>query len=198
MDKILNDAITIESVEQKNDRITLVDHNKNRYGFWATRKAKDEEGNPVIDQAGNQVMEDSAPMTQFKNMGLKKGMTVRIGYVIEPYTDKMGVSRESKKIINFQETNDSPSQTPPPAESSNDGANRGHSGESRDAFGRRLAIHGFVNGMLAAGATIETVVNDLPALLELEAAIDHALDNFGLVGTDRTSGDDVDVSDIPF
>src|SRR4029078_1536738 len=98
-DKIYNDTITIESVEQKNEKITLIAHNRNRYGFWTTKK----DGT------------DSAPYAQFKNMGLKKDVTVRIGDVIEQYTDKMGVVRESKKIINFQETNEVPSQTPPQA-----------------------------------------------------------------------------------
>jgi hypothetical protein len=62
---------------------------------------------------------------------------------------------------------------------SKESSNLSHSGASQrgssDAFGRRLAIHGFVNGMLGAGATVETITKDLPALLRLEDTIDLAL-----------------------
>lgn len=121
--QILNSTITIESVEQKDNRVSILAHDKNRYSFWATRKAKDNEGNPVLDTNNQPVLEESSPMAQFRNMGLRKGSTVRIGYVIEPYTDKMGKNREAKKIINFQETNDQPTQTPLKTQTGRSGAN---------------------------------------------------------------------------
>jgi hypothetical protein len=130
--QILNDTITIESVEQKDSKISLLAHNKSRYGFWTTKK----DGT------------DSAPYAQFQNMGLKKGDTVRIGYVIEIYTDKQGVNREAKKIINFRETNEGPSETTATGQSFNGGANRGQSGHSGDAFGRRLGVQGHINALL--------------------------------------------------
>jgi hypothetical protein len=209
-EKIYNDAITIESVEQKNDRVTLVAHNKNRYGFWATRKAKDRNGEVIFDHHNQPVMEDSAAMTQFKNMGLKKGGTVRIGYVIESYTDKNGVNRESKKIINFQESNEAPTvaadrltplNTALQPESSRGEAPARSQGTSTDAFGRRLALHGMVNGMLAAGATVDVIARDLKALLKLEDAIDLALNGDAVVSDDLPTiqqGEDINVEDIPF
>jgi hypothetical protein len=93
--KIYNTTITIEGVEQKNNKLTLVAHDKKRYGFWMTKK----DGS------------DSAPYLQFKSMDLKQGDSVFIGYVLEPYTDSRGVNREALKIINFRETSEKPTQT---------------------------------------------------------------------------------------
>ena len=106
-DKIYNKVITIASKEESktangNTVVKLIDHTKEHFSFF--KKKKDEAGDLTLL---------SSPATQFKNMGLDEGSTVKIGYVIKTYQDKQGVTRESKNIINFQETNDTPSQTPP-------------------------------------------------------------------------------------
>jgi hypothetical protein len=105
-------------------------------------------------------------------MSLRKGVTVRIGYVIEGYTDKIGKNRESKKTSIFRKLTKSPSQSPFQDKSSNSGANNASGGSD---LGRRLAIHGFVNGLLAAGENPSQVMAALPDLLNLEDAIDEAL-----------------------
>jgi hypothetical protein len=162
--QILNSTITIEEVIDKEKKLSLKAHDGNRsftYSIWKTK------------QDGS----DTSAYAQFKNMGLTQGSTVMVGYVIDEYeTEINGFPKkiQSKKIINFRETNELP-QTPPQGLSSNGGANRDLPGHSSDAFGRRLAIHGFVNGMLAAGATIETIKKDLHALVKLEDEIDNAL-----------------------
>lgn len=116
-------------------------------------------------------------------MGLKKGDTVRIGYVVEEFDTQHG-RKQANKIINFQETNESPSTASPNPQqaitsqnqqSPRTGDSRPQPGASNDQFGRRLALHGFVNALLSNGATIETVVADLPALLKLEDEIDNHL-----------------------
>lgn len=153
-DKIYNDTITIESVETKNNKLTLVAHNKKRYSFWMTKK----DGT------------DSAPYAQYKSMELKPGDSVFIGYVIEEYDTDYG-RKQSNKIINFRETNEKPTQT----SSQRTESNRGQKQGSSDEFGKRLAIHGFVNALLSNGATVETVIKDLPALMRLEDTIDKYL-----------------------
>ncbi len=81
-------------------------------------------------------------------------------------------------------------------------------------FGRRLAIHGFINATLANGATIDVIVKDLPALGKLENAIDRYLnepqaltqmrETFGqeeelpTIQQEETTGEDISVDDIPF
>jgi hypothetical protein len=98
-DKIYNKVITIESKEEiktsnGNTMVKITDHTGEKFGFF--KKKKD-------GSLG-------APAVQFRDMGLDEGSTVKIGYVIETYQDKNGVTRESHKIINFQETSDSPTQ----------------------------------------------------------------------------------------
>jgi len=185
--QILNATITIEEVIDKEKKLSIKANNGQRsftYSIWKTK------------QDGT----DSQTYAQFKTMGLKVGSTVMIGYVIDEYETEIGgfpKKIQSKKIINFREAS---SQTAPSAQSSNGGANRGQSGQSGDAFGRRLAVHGFVNGMLAAGATADTITKDLPALLRLEDAIDQALQ--GPVGSGEDlpiiQQEDLNVDDIPF
>jgi hypothetical protein len=59
-----------------------------------------------------------------------------------------------------------------------------------------LAIHGFVNGLLAAGETPSEVEESLGDLLQLEDAIDHALKQPGDV-LPVIPADPVNVDDIP-
>lgn len=153
--QILNTTITIESVEQKDSLIKLLAHDKKRYSFFTTKK----DGT------------DTAVYAQFKTMGIKKDVSVHIGYVIDSYTDKTGQLREANKVINFREATQTPSWRATPRTDAPVSPQR----ESGEAFGKRLAIHGFVNALLSNGATIETVVKDLPALLRLEDEIEKVL-----------------------
>jgi hypothetical protein len=165
--QILNSTITIEEVVDKGKKLSLKANDGNRtftYSIWKTK------------QDGN----DSASYSQYKNMGLGVGSTVMIGYVIDEYTtDINGVSKQiqSKKIINFREASSVPgSQTPAPAQSPRGGANNASQGYSGDAFGRRLAVHGFVNAMISSGIKPTDISSAaLGALLTLENRIDEAL-----------------------
>jgi len=97
-----------------------------------------------------------------------------VGYVIDEYTIQIngGDKRvQSKKIINFRETNEPAIQTASADSNPRSGANFA----SGDAFGQRLAIHGMVNGLLAAGDDPKQVMATLPDLLNLEDAIDEVL-----------------------
>jgi hypothetical protein len=160
--KILNKGITIQEIQMKTvksgSKYALRDHEGKTFNFFTTK------------QDGS----DTQVYSQFKNMGLKTGSTVTIGYVEDEF-EIDGKKVISKKIINFRELSGEPSQTAPQEKSSHTEANRGQSGHFNDAFGRRLALHGFVNGMLASGATVDVIKRDLPALLSLEDAIDIEL-----------------------
>jgi hypothetical protein len=89
----------------------------------------------------------------------------------------------SRYISSFKEAGTRPvgllfgngGNTSAPAQKSSPGANSEPTRESNEAFGKRLAIHGFVNGMLASGASIETVKGQLNQLIEFEDAIDKVL-----------------------
>lgn len=118
-DKIYNKVITIESKEEikvsnGNTLVKIKDHTGEQFGFF--KKKKDGEF--------------SSPAVQFRDMGLDEGSTVKIGYVIETYQDKTGITRESHKIINFQETSDTPSQTAPQTEKPRTNDSRGQSASS--------------------------------------------------------------------
>lgn len=63
--------------------------------------------------------------------------------------------------------------------------------ENREEYGRRLAIHGMVNGMLAAGIAPHLI--PLQNLIQLEDRINDTLD-----GKIDDYSQDIDVSDIPF
>ena len=161
--KILNKGITITEISMKSvksgSKYALKDHEGRTFNFFTTK------------QDGT----DTQAHAQFKSMGLKVGSTVTIGYVEDSFTTQDGRAGITKKIISFRELNGEPSQTAPQTESARGEVKRGQSGNSSDAFGRRLALHGFVNGMLAAGATVDVIKNDLPALLALEDEIDNLL-----------------------
>jgi hypothetical protein len=137
-DKIYNKVITIESKEESkiangNTMVKIIDHTGSKFAFF--KKKKDGEL--------------SSPAAQFRDMGLDEGSTVKIGYVIETYEDKTGVTRESHKIINFQETNDSPSEESPSSKTVRAEGHGAAGDESKAAFGRRLGIQGHINALLS-------------------------------------------------
>ena len=184
--QILNATITIEEVVDKEKKVVLKAHDGNRvftYSIWKTK------------QDGS----DTSAYSQFKTMGLRSGSAVMIGYVIDEYTTQIGgfdKKVQSKKIINFREASENFGTGTAPTNNSH-GVNMA----PNDAFGRRLAVHGFVNGMLAGGKTLQQVATSLRDLLKLEDAIDHALSsnqpdpNADLPVIQQ---DDLDISEVPF
>jgi hypothetical protein len=100
MDKqqILNKTITIQRISTKEtksgQKYSLRDHEGRTFNFFTTKQ----------DGA------DTSAFSQFKSMGLKMGSTVMIGYVEDEFQME-GKTVISKKIINFTETGDTPSQT---------------------------------------------------------------------------------------
>jgi hypothetical protein len=120
---ILNSTITIEEVQDKGKKLSLKGNDGARtytYSLWKTK------------QDGS----DSQAFTQYKTMGLGTGQAVMIGYVIDEYeTEINGFPKrvQSKKIINFRET----TQTPQTEKSLNLGhpvASQGHRNYDQEGY----------------------------------------------------------------
>lgn len=196
---IHNKNIRVDSVETKmassgNTKYILTE-GKDKYYFW--RLEKGSEGSVFNSFTG---MSDAGT--------LKKGSVVYIGYTEE---DESFVNNEGKTInyksrhivglreVGIGETASAPSQAEKPRGGANFSSQRG----SNDAFGQRLAIHGMVNGMLAAGDTPAVIISALGELLKLEDTIDRALKTPSeFLGDDLPSlsldENEIDVEDIPF
>jgi len=160
--QILNTTITIEEVIDKGKKLSIKGNDGRTFTYTVWKSKQD----------GS----DSLTYAQFKTMGLGVGSTVYVGYVIDEFNTEIGgqVKKvQSKKIINFREP---VGQVPSQAKTSNSGANRASQGSSGDAFGRRLAIHGMVNGMLAAGIKPTDITPEVLSQLDmLENRIDQGL-----------------------
>lgn len=200
--KIYNKGITIQEISMKSvksgNRYVLKDHEGKTFGFFTTK------------QDGS----DTQAFAQFKSMDLRVGNTVTVGYVEDEFeVNDNGVQKSviSKKIISFRELNGEPSQTALADQTGRGGAPRASqetfnrtTENGNDAYGRRLALHGFVNGMLAGGATVETIARDIPALLRLEDTIEKALSEVRPVSPITEDElpviqqEEINVEDIPY
>ena len=165
MSEIRNKEITIQGFEFKNNRYKITDQDLQSYGFFTTK------------QDGN----DTQVYGQWKMMQLGQGKSVNIGYVEEEfYSEKAKKNIRTKKIISFREPRQESAPVPKGVQ---------------DDFGRRLAIHGMVNGLLASGKAPEEI--NIQSLITLEDRINEALngkefDDFAFSGGER------DISDIPY
>lgn len=194
--KLINKVITISSEETK----------KTQYGL--VKKIKDENGLTYSIFDTKKDGSESAAWAQYKDLSI--GDTVQISYVEEPkeFEGKRYMARTirnfSKDIGNgvknareYQHSQTSGNARPEANSRSTESPR-----ESNTAFGQRLAIHGMVNGMLAAGKTPAEVEESLGQLLRLEDAIADALntpsdymdDDLPTIHADDT----VNVEDIPF
>jgi hypothetical protein len=155
--------ITIESIVPSDYGVKLNAQDKKVYNVSKTKK----DGTP------------SVAWQQLTDMGLKgtdpisgtAGSTVEIWYR-EVENSHGGTSRY---ISSFKETNGVPTSAPTVTETPRHGANIASQGGSQDDFGRRLALHGMVNGLLAGGASVEQAREALKSLLSLEEAINAEL-----------------------
>jgi hypothetical protein len=142
------------------------------------------------------------------NEPFKKGDTVKISYQVGEFNGKPQYHLMSIYPAETQESSEM-TQSSSQEKSSNGEAPTRSQGSSNNQFGRRLALHGFVNAMLSKGATIETIIKDLPALGKLETAIDRYLnepqaltqmrEKFGSDEQETSEPyDEVSVEDIPY
>lgn len=128
--QILNATITIEAVVDKGKKLSIKGNDGSRVSTYSVWKSK---------QDGS----DSQTYAQFKTMDLGVGSTVYVGYVIDEFTTNInGLDKrvQSKKIINFRETNEVPSQSSQRPESPRIGQNNASSEVIKDSlFYERLA-----------------------------------------------------------
>lgn len=119
---------------------------------------------------------------QMVEMGLKglNPTTNSPGAVVEAWYDEVpnkygGTSRYIKSFKEAGNRSVGPIGEPTPTKSL-PGADSGSTRVSNDAFGRRLAIHGFINGLLASGVKPEEItVATLKQLNGLENVVDAFL-----------------------
>jgi hypothetical protein len=142
------------------------------------------------------------------NEPFKKGDTVKISYQVGEFNGKPQYQLMSIYPSDTQESSGTANTSSQEKLSNGEAPTRSQS-SSNDQFGKRLALHGFVNAMLSNGATIETIIKDLPALGKLGTAIDRYLnepqaltqmrEKFGSDEISEPSDSyDESVEDVPF
>jgi hypothetical protein len=157
--------IYIDNIERTfastgNEKFVLIS-GKEKFQFWGTEQGA-----------------DSTPKKQFMALGVAPKMSVMVEYLEEPesFVNKDGktvnwTKRSVRGIFPAEGTLTPPTPETPHHVPSTPPQRQGNAGN--DDFGRRLAIHGFVNGLLAAGALPETI--DIQALIRLEDRVNEAL-----------------------
>lgn len=189
-----NKVITITSIEQRDNRFIVKDQDDLQYSFFTTKK----DGN-----------ETQAFFTfQKSNHGgqLGIGNHCQITYKEESsFSQKANKNISYRTIVSFlggvqppaptsiPKTQNAPQQ--PILATTQSYKPNGH--ESNNEFGKRLAIHGFVNGLLASGKDPAYIRDHLPSLLALEEAIEKALID-GKPEMQQDNYDDINVDEIPF
>lgn len=171
--------IKIDNIERSfaktgNEKIVFI-VNQEKYQFW-----RDEKG------------DQSQAFKAFEEMKLTPGSVCQIEYIEEPenFTNSEGktINWTKRSIRGIFQASGNP--TPPQVETPRYVANSASQGESREDYGRRLAVHGMVNGLLASGTSMEVVKYQLKDIIQLEDAINEALEGRFF--------DRIDVEDIPF
>lgn len=162
---IKNKVIRIAKIEMDNGRYKIRSSDGELYSFFQFKS-----GTKIPTQAYEHFTMNNHG-EQFTQEDL-----ATIGYTEIVKPDNQGANRIYKNIISMfpsdgvpeaQTVSAAPSQ-PSPVYVSTDV-------ESKEAYGRRLAIHGMANGLLAGGHKIEEVKSNLPQLFDLENSIEKLL-----------------------
>ncbi len=165
MGQIINKTIKIESIAIKDGRYSIKDSEGKSFSFFQFKN-----GTKETTQAYEQL-----------NNGNHNGPFVKGDYAFIGYSENASVARDGQPITYRNIVSIMPAQggqAEPRAEApspSNPGGDREPEMESRKDFGRRLAIHGMVNGLLASGEAPARVAGMLQELIKLEEAIDAEL-----------------------
>ena len=176
MDKqIHNKIITIAKIEQNAKTVRLVDQDGDKYTLWIK----------LSDGSRNTQAYD-----QFKIADIMVGSTVEISFNSENKTfvneQQKAIKYTERSVVGFREANyQNAEKTAPKREYQTTEPT-----ESREDFGRRLAIHGMVNGMLASGMKPQDI--NITDLIRLEDKINEVL------AGKAESFDEITVEDIPF
>lgn len=197
--------ITYKGISDKGLTLQLIDSEDGKWTIWK-KDAKDKE-------------KDSDAFLGLK--GYSMGDTFGISYSEK---ENSFIGKEGNPITYTQRTiysimpqiDESATRTPQPQDKPSQVANIAPQRESSDDFGRRLAVHGMINGLLAnPNWTLEAVQANISKVVALEDAINKELskpkgwDNLGnklkesvapdiQERADEMESETVDTSDIPF
>lgn len=178
---IFNKIIRIAQISSDNGRFKIKSSDGETYSFFQFKT-----GGRIPTQAYEHFMGNNHG-EQFNQEDV-----ALIGYTETPGTTKQGQSITYKNIVSMfpseeQPGTQEPRQAPRPSNSPprEQTFTKEPNIESREAFGKRLAMHGMANSRLVNN-TIEQVKQELPQLMDLELSIEATL-----------SGQ-IDSSQIPF
>lgn len=177
MDQIDNKIITIAKIEQSAKAFKITDQDGDKYTLW------------IRKQDGN----NTQAFDQYQIMGLMVGKIAYVGFKAEPatFTNDVGkvINYTQRTIISFREATNAPLNNPQPEYQKKQTTQTEPFTETREEYGRRLAIHGMVNGMLASGKNPEEI--KVSTLLELEGRINEVLNG-------KAEENEISESDYPF
>ncbi len=169
MGSIFNKIIRIAQISSDNGRFKIRSADGDLYSFFQFKQ-----GGKVPTQAYEHFMTNNHGQ-QFNQEDM-----ALIGYTETEGTTKQGQTVTYKNIISMfpsdAESRDLGNKQPqaPKVPSSGQSLTREANIESREAFGKRLAMHGFVNSRLVNGS-VEGVTRELPQLMELELNLEQTL-----------------------
>lgn len=155
-----NKLIKITSIEGKSGRFVVKDQDDIQYSFFTTK------------QDGSETQAYITFKTSNHGGQLSIGSDCQITYKEEKkFNEKAGKEVTYRNIVSFLGgiAPVAVNSRPEPV------LERTEPFESKAAYGKRLAIHGMVNGMLASGKDPAYIRDHLSSLLALEEAIDEAL-----------------------
>lgn len=184
---LLSVDTTIVKSEDKGTQVLVTDSNNNYYSFFKTKQ-------------------DGSPTAASNTFSLaSNGQPVSIVYKEVPYKGK--TLRSVVKFRAQEAGRPSPAQPPRTPQYEQRSAGASVTPSTQDGFGKRLAIHGFINGMLANGAQPALITSDtLQELDALEARVTNFLErgnghvhaSGNVAPANPTSDEDINVEDIPF
>lgn len=182
MPNLENRTITIKSLEGSESRYKIKDQNGLTYSFFTTKKD------------GSQTEAYRTFMVENNGGPLMIGNHVQVTFREEQKPNQSGQMITYRNIVSFLGGVTAPLPSPGGMSS----GSRGPSPISDDRYSRRLAMHGMVNGLLAAGVPVDSVVQYLPGLSKLEDEIEASL--ILLPSSSQPLSEEVDqiVEDIPF
>lgn len=182
---LFNKEITIQSLQAFDNRYSLTDSENNKYSFFTTK------------QDGSETQAFNTFKTSKNGGQLGVGDYCRISYKEDSKTNQYGKTVVYKTIVSFLGGIKAPANVQKPITE-----------PKIDLYGKRLALHGMVNGLLASGKLPHEIAPMLQDLINLEEALEKALSmepkkdaldrepSNAFEGFDLSS--DIDLDSIPF
>lgn len=173
MNKLLPDQVKIELVYEKEDKFGFKDTKGNWYSNFKQWKGTntDAYNSFLFANHGNKLAKgQTVNITYEQNGDFKNVKTILpVGSEVDSEADAFTAAEESKEEYNNKTFSNKNSYLAEPTYQKEVKGN--------DAFGRRLAIHGFVNAILSSGVEPDNIdYSILKSFLYLEDRINEALE----------------------